>query len=157
MTQGSCALLDGTALESGKTVDCIKHSCALIEKSSGCIAHRRRHSQQKSDLAVLVSPLWARLTRFLRHPHTLRTVQSPKLAPRNWRVVASPSTTCGRCVDSRRSNAQLALSASCQRVATPGEQRKCISPDGCGCWFRSRPTSSYRGHRAMVLIELGEE
>jgi len=45
-------------------------------------AHQRRHPQQKIDLAVLVSPLWARLTRFLRHPHTLRTVQSHKPAPR---------------------------------------------------------------------------
>ena len=27
-----------------------------------------------------VTPFWARLTRFLRHPHTLRTVQSHKPA-----------------------------------------------------------------------------
>ena len=41
-------------------------------------AHQRRHPQQKIDLAVLVSPLWARLTRFLRHPHTLRDCSVPQ-------------------------------------------------------------------------------
>jgi len=37
-------------------------------------------SASKNRRAVLISPLWARLTRFLRHPHTLRTFQSQKPA-----------------------------------------------------------------------------
>jgi len=75
----------------------IKRCCAFIEKSSGCVhTSVAIHNKKRPGSLVipfLVSPLWARLTRLLRHPHTLRTVQSPKPAPRNWRVVAIPSTT----------------------------------------------------------------
>ena len=35
-------------------------------------------TRKKDDLAVLVSPLRARLTRFLRHPHTLRDCSVPR-------------------------------------------------------------------------------
>ena len=35
-------------------------------------------TRNKDDLAVLVSPLRARLTRFLRHPYTLRDCWVPR-------------------------------------------------------------------------------
>ena len=78
-------------------------------------------------IPFLVSPLWARLTRLLRHPHTLRTVQSPKPAPRNWRVVAIPSTTLEADARTlRNAMTQLACPAShTSESRIPGEQRKC--------------------------------
>jgi len=76
-------------------------------------------TRKKDDLAVLVSPLRARLTRFLRHPHTLRDCSVPRARAECWRGSASASTARKPTrAHSRRRNEQLAWCASrAQQVA----------------------------------------
>ena len=123
-------------------------------------AHQRRHPQQKIDLAVLVSPLWARLTRFLRHPHTLRTVQSQARAAELARCCNTVDDFRGRREDFTQCNDPVGVA---RLAAMPvsrefqGSKENANYQMDVGCWFRSRQRSSYRGHRATVLARLGGE
>jgi hypothetical protein len=60
MTQGLCALREEIVLESGETIDWIKHSCAFIEKSSGSmhtsVAIRNKNATWQFGVTTLGAP-----------------------------------------------------------------------------------------------------